>query len=257
MNSSSEKVSYIPSEINEVSKDPISQERIGAVEHAYGVVQRQLPDVVVFTLGGSLAKGKRLTPEIAERTDVDLYHFVDPEQAVDRLDELTKLSPQFAAAFSEATAQGKDVRSSAVKAALSVVDAALEIPLSEGRTLNEIRGRHFNVDNKVVMQGEGSILYYVDWYKYNRHEADPNRQGARRYVSRRFQMDIGGGMKRYIQGFLNQIGEKDMHRPGVADAYWALVRDALDVTDRVAASPRRLPSDFPLTFKEARIYYGL
>lgn len=257
MDRSGEKIAYTPSENKrfEISPDPFSRERVQALHAAYNQLRAEIPDVsIAFTLGGSLAKGKVLTEETAKAADIDLHYFIDK-------DELHAHAPEVASLASSLTGRsfGSDEKGGK-RAAAGLVERALNRPLQDGSNLLAHCER-FYVD---LLRGSASFIDdHTIFDKVTLHREELKNwdfyylRVTPKLIGQYFSLDIGGGMRKYIQSFLRQLEMQDAKVPGDAEALWQTTRKAVEKYERGDVIPSNVIRQFPQTYEDACKYYGL
>lgn len=262
--SSEKKVLYTPSERKrfEVSPDPYSKERVKELHAAYKQIRKALPKIsIAFTLGGSLTKGKRLTEETANSTDVDLYIFIDENDVENNYRRMVSSNSHFAEIYQAElgySTRKEMEKIAAWRAVKDIIYESLERKLHDGTTLNQLKDDYYSDQFKIAMSGPNSIMgvleaWEIERMDYDRHFPQPNKA----HLAHVFQLDIGGGMKKYIQGFLRQLGEMDKKEPGKTEEKWQTVKFVLEDVERKRAIPEKVRRQYPQAFVEACRRYGV
>lgn len=278
-----EKVPYAPSEIKrwDISADPISRERINSLHNVFKEVGDELtykdsqtgemkacPIAVV--VGGSLSKGKTLTEETKVFADIDFDVYYDYDELVKHADEISVFHPDgiFAKEYHRKLKEVLANRSNLndYRTGKEDKDFMDHIIISTGARalfIENIDKNLQNVDDTVYnifaiqMDGKYSIYSRVK-KEYDRGiDISTSKRGGnpQEYqVARFFQLDVGGGMKKYIQAFLNKINE---HPQEERDKIWDFVRNAVEKTERGGNIPETMKDQYPQTYEDARKFYGL
>lgn len=269
-----EKVLYAPSERKrfEVSSDPYSRERIRQLHDVYNEVKEALPEIsIAFTLGGSLAKGKRLTKETANSTDIDLYIFIDENDVENNYREMTTSNSRFAAIYhgeledleealkdNEFSTRKERERTAAWRAVKDIIYQSFQRELHDGSILSQLKDDHYSDRYGIAMRGPRSIIGILEAWEIERMDYDHYfPQPSKANLAHFFQLDIGGGMKKYIRGFLQKLGEMDMEEPGKAEEKWQTVKFVLEDVERNREIPEKVRQQYPQTFIEACGRYGV
>lgn len=72
-------------------------------------------------------------------------------------------------------------------------------------------------------------------------------------IARMFGLDIGGGMKKYRQGFIREL----LLSEGAGEELWSIVNDAVRIRERDGRISEGIEKQFPQTLREAARYYGM
>lgn len=260
-----------------VSPDEFSRERVRTVNSIYRDLAQELPGVsVAFVLGGSLVKGKALTAEIAQHSDIDLHPYVDINEATMHGHEIVANNPKLAIIFQAALARQKERHPTTPEEEL-VLDAGYITvdKYIEQTLLNRLKQnagqmgfspetpdyKYTDQVKPIAMEGEKSILSALAKYEdatstgisYDNDDWG-GVQGATMKLAEYFFLDVGGGLKKYQRGFLQQLASMGKEE---AEKKWGKVKTATEVFERKGKIPAKIESQFPQTFEQACKYYGV
>lgn len=263
-----EKVPYTPSQIKrfEVSCDRFSRERVQMVHKIVHDVRRIHPFVVGAVIFGSLSKGKVLTEEIVEKSDVDLAIFIDPQ--------LLKENPQGLSLDNEIYREAFELMSD-----LNMYEGDQMLLMTTVLYLEDLIDRRFrkslSPENKlpdeekwgsafmpISLCGEDSLenafkrqyeFYTPELIAKKLEEADINLDPKScSILALPWGLDILGGLKRYRRSFLDYLGELN---PNVADLYWKAIIDSIKFYERSRQIPPNIQKYYPESYQQALKYY--
>jgi len=274
------KVPYVPSERKrwEISKDPYSRERVRKLHDTYKFMREALTykdaqsgeeksvDIGVV-LEGSLSKGKVLTDKTQRSADIDFITFYDLDELICHKDDILREHPfgVFAVKYHETLddlISDPIIKTEMDRTGDLGVYAQLVVSEAIRAQFAEAVDKNLPDPEKIVFRviplaenGDESIFGSVmEKYKSSGNKAlAPGLVRDYDYlVSMYFHLDIGGGMKKFIRGFLRQIDEmSDEERDNV----WSFVRNAVEKTERGGEIPNEIRRQFPQTFFDACEFY--
>lgn len=254
-----------------ISPDPFSMERFDAVRQTC-VAMRGYPHFAGLTLFGSLAKGKNLEdPRIRNRTDVDLFCFLDGESLLTDTDYLYREEPLYAriAAFTEqdldiallnrtrlSSNQPLDQLPRPDKERIFIAVSLFEERVTKAmitHTQNPLnRPSHINVKCALIAR-EG--LYSITDTVARADQSIQNRQWKVIWllgIANLFGYDVDGGLSIYRRAFMEQLAALP---PIDQERRWALVADTIAFWERNRRIPKTLEREFPTSFSAAQEYY--
>lgn len=258
-----------------ISSDEMSRQRIKVLHECFKKIKKTLPNVsVALVLGGSLSKGKTLTSENGSESDIDAWIVIDNDELLIEHSDLIKNNQEYA------HAQGRFTTTENILKNAHEYLKQLFI-----KTLNENKKEMgFNQDEKTLdgsfdyvigisKQGSGSILDAIGNLEYYKSpEAQTKNWGnfvfsssealgkkikaAELRIAIFFLLDIGGGLKKHRQLFLQELAS---HGLEFAELKWRIVRNAILVFEREKHHGQEIPTVvqnlYPETFLEACKYY--
>lgn len=268
---SENKIHYIPSPHKrfDVSHDSISRDRLRGIATIAKELRIEYPFVVGATLFGSLSKGKVLTPEIADESDIDLVFFIDP-------DEIKKYSEQFASK--------RDPRIWSRVTDLSKILSAIfdrgederdleNVGLYLEKVVNNKLNQRFEawgsldegiVFNAISFSGEYSIhqnfkkvMWGCDLISFLEQDLPHLSAGDLGQYSRvvmPWLLDLGGGLAKYRKAYFTEMLGED---PSERDLEWRVINYLIEYYERGGIIPEKIKRSYPKTFTEALKYYGV
>lgn len=284
------KIDYQPSEQRrfDVSPDLYSRERVQMMKHILEELRKELPDIsIAISLFGSLTKGKKLTKETAPSADIDCVVFVDIDDIEKKYEQLLQVNPVFAEQYRRAFNEERNQHARSMEAikmgeTISPFDTELirnipktaawfsiqrftkgffAIKLNEAASRMGFEEPSFTSQKKdifvwpIALHGDHSIMKAVFNLETAQHYGEESEiRGGEQALSRYFHLNVGGGLRKYRQAFLQELSQMD---PEKAEGMWRCVREAVETVERRGSISENLYAQFPQTFFEARRYYGL
>ncbi len=267
---------YVPSPDHRfvVSDDKFSQVRFETVKRVWQGIHKEYPFVSGMTLFGSLSKGKELTRENLQRTDIDMATFIDVDdflrygksQMTDKplyntwverfeTEESDYIMDDIRNLPSGSELPTKDV--CRLRAAGYVIHEAVEKSVRSllvGRTGFEFappaRDIVDNLCRFISKEGPFSPLFsarrlHIGLTNPNLYVNLTAQESA---IGAVFAMDIGGTMGTYKQSFVDQL----QTAPGLyGEVLWQIARDAMIKMERRGKISPGLESQYPRTLEEA------
>lgn len=280
MLNSPDKIPYTPSVDKrfEISKDPYSKERLAILKNLRSHIKEMFDIDSGISLFGSLSTGKPLDKTSQASADIDLSIFVDEDSLQRSLPVLMKrpdMQEKYAEGEASVLTNLRHLRESSelgeipkevyettllkskngivITAAKTLIeDLVVKSLLQTGLPEEFIRqGLEVSLINT---HGINSIQYYVDAvYKAYRSQDAYFIQGTKWSLSAFWQLDVGGGMKKYRQAFLLNLTQGSIE---TAESTWKLIFDSVASFKR-ERSAKDLKGQLPETFQEACKYYGV
>lgn len=267
------KISYTPPQSKrfDISKDAYSQRRLEVIRSAFAELKKVLPSIGI-SLFGSLSKGKELTAETHAKSDIDVDIIVEASELKLRLKECAAAMPNFERVMKEQIPiiekkqlkkrdvwrwNADEIQCAAAEEALKkgvrdmLVDMLDDVEPTAGQLSINI-----NVVAAVDMEKMRHTLASCDPHPdfENSFESAAAFDDATRTAVAFFHLDVGGGLKKYRQEFLEKLGTLPQER---RDWVWNDIADQIKDFERQNRISKDLQKQFPSTYEDAVNYYGI
>lgn len=237
-----------------VSADPFSRERLSALRRLFKKLHVEFPFHFGLTFGGSLAQGRKLNAENANRSDVDYSIFVDADSIRSNFpgDITRSAQVEVRDIFGRSSDDPEDKRLELVRRLVAGSadkwfnedTAHFGIPPSES---------HPNV-YLISLSDRYSLMDRVEDMEIVTVVGFPLAEENLRFIlTTIFNLEIGGNMRLYRREFIAQMRKLN---PAVAEKRWQLVADAVEYYERRNKIPPNLRNQYPSSFKDAVWVYG-
>lgn len=204
----------------EVSKDETSRERLKKLKEIYDYFKEQVPGVTVaLSLFGSLSKGKELNDQNKDNSDVDVSVFVDYGELMEKFKKILEDRPEsefvkyvkdqaeeYKSLYPKALSFDSDNSKDFIKDALKefIEDKFKEYfgHLPSGKETAPIIVKPIGLNNESSIAHTANIFY--------NHKLSGNEEAIELWtlqIARYFHLDVGGGMKKYKEGFYQELAQ--------------------------------------------------
>lgn len=266
----------------EISDDEFSSERIGKLQEAYREISAKFPEVhIAFSLFGSLSKGKTLRygalgyqgyRHQASETDIDVVVLYDVQEVARVHQELLRKYPSYRSRYKVLVAdESLDPHKAAFEFGRLLSD---EVHATVEKLLDNQIKLHLHMQ-EAALTGERSPLNYAVAFMNSfsgflgdkGHIPPPTVEGRRlrtqwtndlslhiHNLSSFFHRDIGGGLVRYQQRFMQDLAALD---EPTRERLWQYANKSTRLFERGGKIPQKAEKDFPSTYEAAVRFYGL
>ncbi len=269
------KVDYNSSEHKrfEISQDRYSRERIRNLKEMFTELKKDLNIDLGMILFGSLSKGKALNHKTHNLSDIDVTIYINQGQFKKKCFSFIKekkLTQEFKEelilaknnSFSVSQAQkslqnktkpnsydSENLKKLKFIAAKKIIDKFIFNKFEKlfpDIEFNAYRDVDIQlIDDSSIKDSINQLIGSVDTADY---------EGNVFQLARYFALDVGGGMKKYRQNFLNSIAK---YAKTERDRIWTMVSDAVVSFERKNNIPISIRSQYPKTYEQACKYYGV
>lgn len=278
------KIPYEPSSTKrfEVSKDTFSRERIKALVETVREIRSRHPFIVGTVLFGSLSKGKDLTEDTEDKSDIDTVVYIDEDETRkeypslsdgqnERFNELVEIDNELHANYDGRTEDEKMFELVGNYVA-GIVENSLREKLPHHELFKPLKNIGVNV-KAISFRGENSINQTIDniFFSYlspNDSKLDRLRRAKEDLESEKpklsilsicdlampWSLNVGGGLEKYRRSFLAQLRE---YGPEERDLRWGIIGAAVKYYERKANIPESIESQYPDTYGKAVRHYGV
>lgn len=254
------KIPYIPSQTKrfEISKDSFSKERVTAVHEAYKQLKQEVPFFAGITVFGSLSKGKALTKQTADKSDVDFVVFLDRDEYEKTIEKFARITSGFVPMQRLYSSDKEKVRQDGLQngAMEYVFYRARDIIKANIVNLAQGAKKKFagNLASFISLEGNESIFNLVDLHDWFVEQTGYDGEENLWDYAAPFFLDVGGGLKKYRRAFIKRLSEEPTDR---AEYLWSIVVKAMKYWERKEEVPEEISRSYPTTFEDAKKYYGL
>lgn len=212
-----------PTKRFDISKDDYSRGRLRAVREVYEELKEVFPSVGV-ALFGSLSKGKVLTDESYNISDIDLVIFIDAKEISDHL---TK------------------------GAVRQIAQEMMARKLYQKEPLSK---RHMTQDLHIVAFDAKKIVENLKIINPKESEESADIwYDALDDACKLFHLDVGGGLAKFRKALLHEMRTLPQEE---REKIWKEIANALIITERNKTEvPTELTRQYPATYEEALRYY--
>ncbi|GEM_PF-4624549 len=265
-NKSEEKVPYSPSEARrfDLSHDEYSRERVKSLLTAYRTLKEELPFFAGLSVFGSLSKGKALTVETAQETDIDVFAFIDNDKYKETIYDFEN-TPEFQEFFQEymkkpqySAMDMERVRADNVRSATErFLEKRLKQLVSQGITNQPVDEEKVSVETGfIAIEDKPHSLYNHVAIRDEIAEAGRGLADIELAVdlpiAGAFFYDIGGGLTPYRKEFFKKLLSEPEE---VAEKHWQTAVNAMKAWERKHNIPESIAQAYPPTLAEAVKYY--
>lgn len=250
------------------SREAFSQERLKALKSTIDTMKRENPEVLSFTMFGSMARGN---PH--QESDIDGYLFVEVSEKDDlespepKVEEVLKEDPYVTereTLFTREAAQ--PYRKKFEEHMMKNSDMTAE-QIQQGLKIRPMNERILKQEVDDIVAGlEAKAAYdeaYDSWFDARPVDstdlkaliayrlAEPERPPTTlpsSAISGMFHMDVGGGIRKYREQLLDDLAS----RGEVGEKVWERIIEDTDMMENYGTSNKR----YPRTLAEAQALYG-
>lgn len=265
-----DKVPYIPTSAKrfEISHDSFSRERLTAIAAMVKELRKNHPFVAGASLFGSLSKGKQLDKEAADKSDVDLIIYIDPDELKrnydsfeqdrdkQRFNEWEDIDKEFHEHYDPRSEDEKKIELTATY----ISDIAKDMFQTNLSAENQPRWDIGFVIKAISLTGEYSIHdkfiqtfehHNLDDFANANNDLDPAFYSD---VASPWGLDIGGGLAKYRKAYLTSLQRLD---PKERELEWRVTMRVVKFFERQGNIPAEIKDQYPEAYEEAVKYYGV